>query len=386
MDRQIELELIDELLALKAAKTPFLDEDVGSSPVENYLSDEIFAQEKATIFARLPSAPSHSSELDGPGAFLRCDVNGLPVLLTRDKDGEVRAFLNICRHRGARLVEEEKGCQHRFSCPYHAWTYASSGELIGAPHFETGFVREDASAEKAAISLKSLPAKEAFGLIWVVPDPGGSFDFDHWFASMSKEIEALGMADMFIAAENRIELDANWKIIVEGGIEAYHFKVAHRSTIGPFFEDNLSSYRSYGPHMRSVLPRKSMASLADEERDTWRVRDHANILYTLFPTTQMLVQQDHIVWITSQPESAGKTGVRMATLAPRAGALAQGKDAAHWEQNHAITTSTLKEDFDLAEGIQAGLGSGANDYLRFGRFEGALDAFNQTVSGFADAH
>lgn len=217
MDRTTELELIDELLELKASKSPFLDENVALSPVEHYLSDERFARERAAIFRKLPHSPAQSSELDGPGAFVRRDLDGLPVLITRDKQGEVHAFLNVCRHRGARLVEEEEGCKHRFTCPYHAWTYASSGELIGAPHFESGFE----GVEKGSITLKALPAREAFGLTWVVPDPGGVFDFDSYFAPMAEELDALGMADMYVAAEDWIP-PPTWCQIVAPASEWFH--------------------------------------------------------------------------------------------------------------------------------------------------------------------
>ena len=89
----------------------------------------------------------------------------------------------------------------------------------------------------------------------------------------------------------------NWKILVEGGIEAYHFKVAHAKTIGPHFMDNLSSYRSFGPNLRSVLPRSTLTHLVEQPRQTWNLREHANLIYYFFPTSQLLVQQDHLVWI-----------------------------------------------------------------------------------------
>ncbi len=380
MDHATELELMDELRELRASKTPFLDERAVQVPVEHYTSEERFAAERDKVLRAHPHALAHASELDGHGAFLRRDLRGLPVLLTRDKSGEVRAFLNVCRHRGAQLVSEESGCKHRFSCPYHAWTYVSSGELIGAPHFDSGFPGQD----KGDIALTQLPAKEAYGLVWVVGEPNASFDFDAWFAPLAEDLDKLGMADMHIAAEEVMDIAANWKILVEGGIEAYHFKVAHRDTIGPYFEDNLSSYRNHGAHMRSILPRATMAKLDTEGREDWRIRDHANILYTLFPTTQMLVQQDHLVLITSEPKSAGQTQLRLMTLAPNSGPMAEGKDAAHWQRNHAITMATLAEDFDLGVGIQAGLSSGANTHLTFGRFEGALDAFNRQVDALLD--
>ena len=139
MDRGVELELIDELRSLAATRSFFLDETVAQSPVGQYLDETRFTREREAIMRRLPQAAAHVSELAGPGAFLRCDVHGLPVLLTRDRQGAAHAFLNVCRHRGARLVEAASGCAHRFTCPYHGWTYANSGPLVGAPHFESGF-------------------------------------------------------------------------------------------------------------------------------------------------------------------------------------------------------------------------------------------------------
>lgn len=377
MNRETELELIDELLELKADKSPFLDEAVARNAVEHYLSEERFAQEQRSIFRRTPTVAAHGSELDGPGAFLRREVAGLPVLLTRDKAGVARAFLNVCRHRGTRLVDEEAGCKHRFSCPYHAWTYSSAGDLIAAPHFESGF----SGLDKADLGLKRLDCQERFGFVWVTAESEGAVDLDAHFGALAEELDALAMDEMFVAHQDVLVRKANWKILVEGGIEAYHFKVAHRTTIGPHFEDNLSSYRAFGPHLRSILPRTSMAKLSGETRETWRLRDHAQVLYTLFPSTALLVQQDHIAWINQEPVSAGETRVRLTTLAPKS----ESADTEHWTRNHGITSVTLDEDFAIGESIQSTLASGANTELLFGRFEGALDRFNQAVEAQINA-
>ncbi len=79
------------------------------------------------------------------------------------------------------------------------------------------------------------------------------------------------------------------------------FRVAHKKTIGPFYEDNLSTYQKLGPHLRSILPRTSLVDIAQDDPQDWRLRDHANILYNLFPLTSLLVQQDHVVWISQMP-------------------------------------------------------------------------------------
>ena len=374
MDRATELDLIDELLALKAEKAHYLDETVGRNAVDHYLSQDRFDRERRHIFRRLPHAAAHSSELAKPGDFVRRELAGLPILITRDKSGQAHAFLNVCRHRGTRLVDDAAGCKHRFSCPYHAWTYANSGELIAAPHLEEGFGEVD----KSALSLKRLDCQERYGFVWVTAESDGPVDLDAHFGDLAEDLEALRMDEMFVAHLDVKILDANRKILVEGGIEAYHFKVAHRTTIGPHFEDNLSSYRPFGSHMRSILPRTSMSKLAPDSRDTWRLRDHAQVLYTLFPSNQLLVQQDHIAWVCAEPLSAGKTRLRLATLAPADNA--DQKD--HWTENHAITMTTLDEDFAIGESIQSTLASGANNEMLFGRFEGALVQFNQVVDTY----
>lgn len=371
MNRDTELELIDELLAIKANKSHYLDETVTRNPVAHYTSDERFAAERAHIFRKTPIIAAHSSELENAGDFLRREVAGLPVLLTRDKSGSVNAFINTCRHRGTRLVDDDAGCKHRFSCPYHAWTYANTGELLAAPHFDNGFE----GLNKSDLSLKRLTCEERFGFIWVTAGADGAIDLDTHLAEIAPDLAALRLEDMVVMHQDAPVHKANWKILVEGGIEAYHFKVAHRTTIGPHFEDNLSSYRMLGPHMRSILMRTSMAKLSPETRDDWRLRDHAQVLYTLFPNTALLVQKDHIAWISQEALSAGETRVRMSTLVPREEA---GK-VEHWERNHEITRVTLDEDFVIGESIQSTLSSGANEEMIFGRFEGALDAFNRVV-------
>lgn len=381
MKHDTEVALAEELLALKAQGTHFLDETAATSPVSHYLSEDRFALEREKLFMRQPHAVAHVSELPEPGSFMRRELFGQPILLTRDKQGDIRAFLNVCRHRGAQLVAEESGCQHKFSCPYHAWTYSSAGKLLAAPHFKEGFP----GREKGDFGLTALPCKQAFGFIWVVPTVGLEAPLEGYLDEMAEELAELEIASLDIAAEDTIICDANWKILIEGGIESYHFKIAHRDTIGPYFEDNLSSYQCFGSHMRSVLPRASMSEVfPDLPQDQWRLRDHANVIYTMFPTSQMLVQQDHLIWIRSTPLSAGKTELRLATMVPRAGPYGEGKGQAYWERNHAITMTTLREDFEIGEGIQRGLASGANSELNFGRFEGALEAFNTLVNDMVE--
>lgn len=376
MDRKTENALIEELLELKKADALHAHDDLHKKTAAQYVGAEQFQLESQLILQKLPQAGAHISELAKAGDFVRRDIGGRSVIITRNKAGEIKAFLNACRHRGTRLVDEETGCRHRFSCPYHAWTYDNDGSLIGAPHFDAGF----ADIEKSELSLIRLPCQVVFGLVWVIADPNSSDDIGHFFADVEEDLTALNLDDMVIAAQDESQRAANWKIIVEGGIEAYHFRVAHRKTIGPYFEDNLSTYQMLGPHIRSVLARPSLADLPSQNQKNWRLRDHANILYSLFPTTNFLVQSDHVVWITQTPLAPNKTKLRIATLVPKSD-LAQTD---HWQKSHAITIKTLDEDFDIGESIQENLDAGAVHELIFGRFEGALTKFSETVQRFLE--
>lgn len=373
MERAKQIALLEELQGLKDNGLFFLDDEVAKSPITRYASQDRFDAEMRDIFRGVPIIACHASELPEPGSFMTRELSGLPVLLTRDRDNTVHAFINVCRHRGARLVREGSGCKNAFSCPYHAWTWGNNGTLRGVPHQKEGFPGLDRDAH----ALKRLPATERYGLVWVVANTDAQPDFDSFLTPLAGEFAWAEMETLAIAATDTIERKANWKLLAEGGIEAYHFKVTHRDTIGPHFLDNLSSYETLGSHMRSVLPRSSLPELNGTDPAEWDIRTEANVLYTVFPTSQFLVMQDHIGWIELIPLAPDLTRLRLTTLAPKSEITPDKEE--HWKRNHAITSVTLNEDFEVNEEVQSGLLSGANESLTFGRYEGALDAFNREI-------
>lgn len=375
MRRETEIELAGELLDLYERKSAFLDDAVSDSPVEHYFDAARFRQERDRIFMTAAQPVVHSSELPNPGSFLRRGFAGLPVLFTRDAEGIAHAFLNVCRHRGTRLVDEESGCKQRFSCPYHAWTWSNRGDLIGVPHEHQGFPNLNREDRR----LRRLGCAEAHGWVWVWAQTEAAPDVDDTLDGLAADFAWFGASELTVLHSEEQVRSVNWKILVEGGLEAYHFRVTHRQTIAPYFHDNLSSYTCFGPHLRSILAKRSLTDLANQPAETWRLRDHAQVLYSIFPTNQLLVQSDHVAWIQQEPLSATSTRLRFNTLAPK-DRIDSEADLAHWRKNHKITMDTLTEDFDIGESIQAGLESGANERLTFGRFEGALAVFNTTVS------
>lgn len=374
MDKQARVALLAELVELHDRRSPFLDEHWVKIDCERYLSEAVFRRERECIHRGLPQIAAHASALPASGSFITREVAGVPLLLTRDEEGGVRAFFNVCRHRGAQLVPESSGCKHRFSCPYHAWTWNSAGALIAVPHEKSGFP----DLNRAEYGLHVVPCEEHAGWVWVNMEDGAvDIDVAAYLGGMAEHIESMGAANHVIFDRVTLDIPANWKLLVEGGLEAYHFRVAHRNTIAPLFLDNLSSYRCFGPHICSILPRSTLPELKQKPVAEWVLGEHANVLYSLFATSQFLVQEDHFIWIQSSPLAVDRTRLELSTMVPKHAYTPERHD--YWKKNHNLTIETLLEDFDLAEGIQRGLFSGANRELNFGRFEGALAAFNQSV-------
>ncbi len=371
MDRRTELELLEELASLGAAQSFFLDESIATSPVTRYTCPKRFERERQELFRGLPAIAAHSSELAARDSFLTRDLAGLPLLLTRDRGGAVHAFLNVCRHRGTRLVSEESGCRRRFSCPYHAWTYDNRGALLAIPHGDSGFP----DLNLKALGLKRLGCQEVHGWIWVCAEKDIKIEVDGFLDGLAADFSWLNAGNLKKVHGDTIECAANWKILYEGGLEAYHFQTAHKNTIGLYFLDNLSSYRMFGRHIRSVLPRTRLDAEMALPEESRSLRRAANIVYSIFPSAQFLVQEDHLVWIQIQPLAVDRSRVCLVTLAP----ADTDTEAEHWRKNHEITSRTLSEDFAIGESIQSGLDSGANSELHFGRFEGALSKFNMIV-------
>ena len=104
-----------------------------SLPAWTYRDPEFFALERDRIFASSWQIVCHQSDVANPGDWHTLEILGESVIVVRDADGELRAFANVCRHRGSRLVDGNNGCAHKFVCPYHAWTYELDGTLVGVP-------------------------------------------------------------------------------------------------------------------------------------------------------------------------------------------------------------------------------------------------------------
>lgn len=376
MDLTTEHRLLNQLVELRRARRPFTTRPPTRSPLERYIGSDTFDAEREQIFRKVPLVVAHRSEVSEPGSFVTRTRLGTPLLIVRAADERVRAFLNVCRHRGASVVRADEGCQKRFSCPYHAWTYDDVGHLVGVPARDVGFPDLDLSER----GLVELACEERHGLIWVQLEPGSDLCLDTHLGAIGADLAWLSIEDLEVWDISERTWNANWKILIEGGLESYHFQVAHRDTIAYLFAENLSTFEVIGRHVRSLLPKRTIDDLPSAPRDEWRLRRHANVLYNLFPATALLVQPSHIAMLEFLPVAADRTHVRIVTLVPAKPTHERtDRERENWDFNHSLPVRAFDEDFVLAEEIQVGMATDANQHFLFGTFEGALDDFHRVL-------
>lgn len=374
-------------LAHAESKTPWIDPALSAGAVfaaSDYADPAHLAFEKERLFARLPQAVALTADVPDVGSWVTRDQFDVPLVISRGADEVVRALANVCAHRGGQVVGElgvgsDRGCARRHACAYHAWTYDSGGTLVGVP--------DKGSFPSVAVpgpGLRSLPCVESDGVIWVLPDVGalGSADL----AVPDLGVTAIDLAHFDIGdhehwRSHRFDLAMNWKLVVDTFLEPYHFASLHRNTVGPIFFPNLCYADRHGPYIRHLIPRRSVADLADQPPDTWDIVPHTALVYVLFPATVFVMQVDHIeVWrVWPQGDDPGRCWCDLDFYIPKAPKTESSER--HWENNWRLTIDTVEdEDFRAMAGVQRGVASGALDTVRFGANEPALIMYHEALA------
>lgn len=344
-------------------------------PAAHYTDPQRFERERERIFRRLPLLLALSAELPEAGDYKALDAVGMPVLLSRSQGGEVRAFANVCRHRGARLMPEGAGRARRFVCPYHAWSYDDKGALTGV------FCERDfGTVNRDAHRLAPLPVLERAGLVWVIPDPNSSLSIEGFLCGYDEVLASFGLQDWKLARRREIA-GPNWKIAYDGYMDLYHLPILHKDTFGADYP-NQALYHAFGPHQRVDAPNPMLLPLETQPEESWPLEALNGGVWTIFP---------HVSIATFD---AGVRGVLLSQLFPGA-RVGESRTVQSYviqqaprdaEQQKALDEQWdllgyVVEQEDYATGLrqQHALASGALEHLTFGRNEGGGQNFHRWV-------
>lgn len=375
MDQTTQVELIRRLQGYEEASTTGMSQSVTTNDIDTYLSPEQFAKEKALLFRNYPILITQSSQVRNPGDFVTHNDTGVPLLVVRGRDGRLNAFMNVCKHRGAKVALEASGnVKKGFLCPFHAWNFDLDGRLQGIPD---SFAFDTLKREQH--SLVRLPVAEAYGTVWVRPSPGPELDLPSFLGGVHPELANFGTEQWVHYRTIEMRKKMNWKLMMDAFMEFYHFRFLHKNTLADFFLSNITAFDPMGDHFRIVGANHSIMDLQSGQEAEWQLRDHALILYLVFPNTAFIHVKDHVITLTVFPGGGNidEALVRMSFLIPKAPATALEEQ--HWATQADLLERVTEEDFAMGEDIQFGLGSGALERTVYGKVEPALNYFHSTV-------
>jgi choline monooxygenase len=376
MNRAEELAIIEQALSLMESHASHMDGSVTTVDAGRYTCAQRGERERDILFRRFPIVVGFTSALR-EGGFITHNDSGVPILVTRDEDGSLHAFVNRCRHRGAQVACETSGHRRRFVCPYHAWSYDLRGTLcsVAVPASFPGL-------DRSQLGLHPLPVAERHGMIFVVPSPGGTLNIDEFLGGVLRDLGDFGFDRMVV---DRVHTDTrrfNWKLHMDATLEAYHIPYLHSATQGGLEFQATGPHAYERPHARMVMPHKSLIEYRRTPRRFWRLSNRSAIAWLVFPNTTIFFLQD-TAQVTSLFPIAPDRCLLSSVMLRRPG-TADAREQQRLDFVHTSFWATMEEDHRVCESIQSAAGAGGmQDYL-LGRMEFLIPGFHQALDDALD--
>ncbi|MCB1704890.1 MAG: aromatic ring-hydroxylating dioxygenase subunit alpha [Halioglobus sp.] len=367
MQRQALVEEIKTLMDLVARNTTTLADSVMEIDVSEYSDPAQFQREKTELFRNYPQFVGPSCVVPEPGDYFAFDDTGVPILIVRQPDRSLRAFVNICSHRGAPLNECDHGKARKgrlFSCPYHGWSYDLQGKLVGVPFGNEGFPGID----RDALGLRPLDVQEKHGMIFVMPNPELSFDIEEVLGGIQERLSGFGFEDSYYLGAKQVFTDFSWKLNMDTFHEYYHFEFLHPNSIATMAYSNVANYLQYGRNHSMGSPALAINELKDIPQEQWEPMNYSSYVNYIFPNTVIFVVADHFQTWRAYPISPDRSVVYHSMFLPQEPASPEQRQEyeAYFQM---INDVAVAEDYSLVDKVHRGLQAGISRKVIIGRNE-----------------
>jgi phenylpropionate dioxygenase-like ring-hydroxylating dioxygenase large terminal subunit len=342
------------------AQTPQIE---ASRPASIFTGHARYDLEQAHVFRKRAIPLTIAALIAEPGTAMGHDSTGIPLIVSRDKEGMVHVFLNACQHKGAKLIEDCAPVKTgRMACPYHAWTYGLDGTLIGVARPET-FLNLD----KSKRNLAELPSREQGGIIWSMLDRTAEPDFSSLVSELGEDLDALELGSAHVYGRKTFDVKANWKLVLEPFLEGYHVQRLHASTVGPLYADVPNVIDKLGPTIRQISGKLNYTS---ELLDIVGENIHKTVttVYNMFPNCVIITSPWYISVMFLHPRAPDRTMVdyhMLTRVAPD-----NPKGAELYKTSYEMILDVFgNEDFRAATISHAGLSTGALETVVYSGLE-----------------
>ena len=376
----MEIAISDSRLDFDDTKLDLLQ--ATSLPSVVYTSDKIFELELERIFYRKWLAVCHSSQFKKTGDVLIRNVGKKSVLIIKGEDGKLRAFHNVCRHRGIRLLTESKNVR-AIQCPYHAWTYKLDGELVGCPDMD--MYLPGSSFDKEDFPLYPVKLEMWGGFVWINLDANAEplRSYLGEFAQIYDKYETEKIK--WVGSVGPYVVDSNWKSMLENFNECYHCPTVHPETLKPFYREFIPADHSkiHGPYVMLQWKDSTFGgqpqSMTSKRMDTLELSDEdrrTQWLPWVFPNFQFTFTPDWIGTLALWPDGLARTNLEIEYYAY------DWSSSADFSEMMKTQDLIIRQDVEILKLQQAGLESNVFDGCKFNKLEESIHSFQKL---YADA-
>ena len=368
------LDIKDRLQSLIVNQETDYAKSIYKNAVIEYIDASIANTEKKIIFEESPICLGTAALVPNQGDWFTVAIGDKSILIVRNNKTEISAYLNICSHRGAKLVEGSGTKAYAFKCPYHSWVYNLDGELKARP-------RENAFDEinKDQCSLQKFELDNHQGFLWLIMDEKAK----NKHASNKADLNELLIDYDFNKYQHfksiKIYPKLNWKLAVDTFLELYHIDELHTKSLAPIIKNDLQLFDTYGKNIRVIGARHSAVKLNRVLKDQREFDIHTIQLRILFPNTILVCHPDHVeVWQILPKNEVNECEVSFSLYTKEA--FSSKSAIRHWDNNFNLAlNAVVKEDFPLGENVQKGFYAAPKRKIIFGKNEPALQHFHKQI-------